>query len=299
MNRIFGTVLLASFTTCLVQAQPLYVSTEEDFSRPGAAGGYISDGDILNWTTGNVFMRNAALLTAFQRPDTCDLGLDALDVIDDGPTTSRLVAFSTELPISTNAFGAGDLVATNGAIIKNAALFAAFVPAAPSCNFGLDAIQFIGKEANIRQFLNTMATNPVPNAQVPGLMNQLQIDLWFSTEGTCDNGVAGPPMRFLDGDVLSVVNGGVIIPQAVLMAAAPAPGIPGLDRGLDGLVAPRTGVFADVYFSTEILNVAPLLTDGDLIRIGAAAPTLDYTAISAPFAPPAPFVGLDAMSYFK
>ncbi len=299
MKKILNTVLLAYFAIGLAEAQPLYVSTEEDFTRTGPAGGYVSDGDVLNWSAGTIFMRNADLLVRFQRPDTCDLGLDALDIIDDTPTTSRLVAFSTELPISTGAFDAGDLVATNGAVVHNAALFAAFAPATPKCDFGLDAIQFIGKVADIRQFLTIMAANPVPDAQVPALMRQLNIDLWFSAEGTCDIGVPGVPLRFLDGDVLSVVNGGVIVPQVALMAAAPAPGIPGVDRGLDGLIAPRSGSIADIYFSTEILNAGPFLTDGDIIRIGAGAPTLTYGAISAPFAPPAPFLGLDAMSYFK
>lgn len=84
-----------------------------------------------------------------------------------------------------------------------------------------------------------------------------------------------------------------------MMAAVAAPGIPGLDRGCDGLMLPRNGDRSQAYFSTEINNINPLLTDGDIIRVGAAAPTLNYANIALPFNPPAPFLGLDAMSYFK
>lgn len=301
MNRISKAAVLATLAFASLEAQPLYVSFEEDFNRAGPGGGfgdYISDGDALNWTTGTVFMRNAKLLAAFQRPDTCDLGLDALDVIDDA-TATTLVAFSTELPSINGTVLPGDMLATNGAVIPNAALFAAFNPPVPRCEYGLDALQFIGKQADIHRFLTFIVSNPVPPAQVPGLMRQFLVDLWFSTEGTCDEPAAGGPPRFLDGDVLSVVGGGIVIPQSALMAATPAPGIPGLDRGCDGLIAPRNGDRTQTHFSTEITNINPLLTDADVIRIGAAAPTLNYGAVSLPFAPPARFLGLDAMSYYR
>ena len=173
MNRISKAAALATLAFVSLEAQPLYVSFEEDFNRVGPGGvlgGYISDGDALNWTTGTVFMRNAKLLSAFQRPDTCDLGLDALDVIDDA-TATTLVAFSTELPSINGTVLPGDVLATNGAIIPNAALFAAFNPPVPRCEYGLDALQFIGKQDDIRRFLTFIAANPVPPAQVPGLMS--------------------------------------------------------------------------------------------------------------------------------
>lgn len=77
---------------------------------------------------------SAALLAAFPRQDTCDLGLDAVDVIDDTPGNTRLVAFSTEAG-APGLFTDGDVLATNGAVVPNAVLFANF-PVKPACAQG-------------------------------------------------------------------------------------------------------------------------------------------------------------------
>jgi hypothetical protein len=50
---------------------------------------------------------------------------------------------------------------------------------------------------------------------------------------------------------------------------------------------------------TTIGGRALIAAAGAWLSIGGAAPALGYAAVSAPFAPPAPFFGLDAMSYFK
>lgn len=243
-------------------------------------------------------MRNRQLLAAFPLQDTCDLGLDALDVIDDASTANRLVAFSTEDDARLGTFTHGDVLATNGAIIPNAALFANFNPR-PTCAMGLDALQFTGPASKIRDFLILMASNPPPPpAAIAGILKNMGLDILFSTESTCSDPAPALPL-YLDGDVLSVMGGGIAIPHAALMAVVAQPGIPGLDRGCDGLMAPRNRDLTQAYFSTEINNINPLLTDGDILRVGVAAPILNYGAVAAPFNPPAPFLRLDAISYFK
>jgi len=64
-----------------------------------------------------VFARNRELLEVFKIDN--DLGLDAVDVIDE---ERRLIVFSTELDDPLGRFTAGDLLATNGAQIPNSVL---------------------------------------------------------------------------------------------------------------------------------------------------------------------------------
>ena len=109
----------------------------------------ISDGDLLN-AEGYVYMRNHDLLGTFDV--SFDLGLDAADVID---IKDGLVTFSTELDHPDGRFTAGDLLATNGAILPNSSLLAAFkIPR--ELDLGLDAVHFKDEREVIIEFLNKM-----------------------------------------------------------------------------------------------------------------------------------------------
>ena len=128
----------------------LFFSTEEDFVTQGPVppdgNPIISDGDLL-CSDCTVFARNRELLAAFKTQ--LDLGLDAADVID-AEARKPLVAFSTELNDPRGRFTAGDLLATNGAVIPNIALLASFDIS--RTDLGLDAVHFIGDKEAIVAF---------------------------------------------------------------------------------------------------------------------------------------------------
>ncbi len=256
-------------------AQPagLYFSTEEDFMSHNAAGvaRYVSDGDLLTGD-GRIFRRNKELL--------------------------GLIAFSTELDDPRGRFTAGDLLATNGAVLPNAALLAAFrIP--KELDLGLDALHFVGKLESIRRLLDDVKERgriywvQNPNALLE-LLKRLELDIWFSTEGTA------PPLErpaFLDGDLLSIKGANVAPNSALLPATVPA-GIPsrGVDFGLDAVASDRSGDAKRVIFSTSILfGGKPSFTDGDLLRFNNGVVVPNATLLK-PFAPKAPFLGLDALS---
>jgi len=109
----------------------------------------ISYGDLLN-AEGYVYIRNHDLLGKFDV--SFDLGLDAADVID---IKDGLVTFSTELDHPDGRFTASDLLATNGAILTNSSLLAAFkIPR--ELDLGLDAVHFKDEREVIIEFLNKM-----------------------------------------------------------------------------------------------------------------------------------------------
>jgi hypothetical protein len=305
LRRVPGTLrtpTLATPTTPTLQpaGQPagIYFSTEEDFMSYNAAGvaRYVSDGDLLTGD-GQIFRRNKELLLVFDGRE--DLGLDAADVIwvsDDA--RNSLIAFSTELDDPRGRFTAGDLLATNGAVLPNAALLAAFnIP--KELDLGLDAVHFIGKWESVRQLLDDVkARGRIYWAQNPNalreLLKRLELDIWFSTEGT------PPPLErpaFLDGDLLSA-TGANIAPNSVLLPASVPAGIPsrGVDFGLDAVAADRSGKKESIVFSTSILfRGQPSFTDGDLLRLNNGVVIPNETLLK-PFAPKAPFLGLDALS---
>ncbi|MGD8239317.1 MAG: hypothetical protein PVH68_12235 [Armatimonadota bacterium] len=285
--------------TGTVRPADVFFSTEEDFiseKATTAAGGYVSDGDLLTGT-GQIFRRNKELLLVFNVAE--DLGLDAADVIwvsDDARTS--LIAFSTELDDPRGRFTAGDLLATNGAILPNAALLAAHrIP--PRLDLGLDAVHFTGKVEGIRRFLDDVKSRgPIywvqnPNALLE-LLKSANVDLWFSTEGTA------PPVnrpRFLDGDLLSI-KGGIIAANGVLLPASVPAGIPsrGVDFGLDAVLSDRSGKREPIVFSTSLLfQGRPAFTDGDGLRINNGV-VIPHTNLISPFSPKARFLGLDALS---
>ena len=198
--------------------QDLAFSTEEDFltqgPEPSDGNPIISDGDLLSVyadpsgaVVGLICARNAQLLEAFAL--RWDLGLDAADVVSVEPA---LVAFSTELdapaPVgAASPFSAGDLLATNGAVILNEALTA---PWQVGYDIGLDAVHFTGDQKAITGFLVAAAEKQAPLG--PADLRELfrafpNVDIWFSTEGTRTTAVAA---GFLDGDLLSARNGTIV-----------------------------------------------------------------------------------------
>ena len=279
-------------------ARKLYFSTEEDFvtqgPEPPDGNPIISDGDLL-CSDCTVFARNRELLAVFQTQH--DLGLDAADVID-AEARKPLVAFSTELDDPQKRFTAGDLLATNGAVIPNTALLASI--GISRTDMGLDAVHFIGKKESIVSFLEYAAEEGVyfwkenPNA-LPEMLKERNIDIWFSTEGTAPK---PEDPGFLDGDLLSARDGIIIARNAILLPSSVPAGIPdrGVDFGLDAVIADRSGNREVIRFSTEILYAEePIFTDGDVILIGNGVVCTNEDLIRC-FEPKEDFLGLDALA---
>jgi len=278
----------------------VFFSTEEDFvtrgPEPPDGNPIISDGDLLD-SAGQVYMRNSRLLSVFKV--RYDLGLDAADVID---VEERLVAFSTELDHPRGMFTAGDLLATNGAILPNSSLLIKFdLPR--DLNLGLDAVHFIGKQEAIIKFLTVVREhgrefwleNP---EELIEYLKKYDINIWFSTEGTAP--FPNAP-RFLDGDLLSAADGTVVGRNALLLPSGVPAGIlkRGVDFGLDAYAEP-TRAYKTArergLFSTEILfKGQPSFTDGDVLLFGNGV-VVTNDVLVGPFRPEAKFLGLDALS---
>ncbi|MBU4263149.1 MAG: VCBS repeat-containing protein [Proteobacteria bacterium] len=271
-------------------------STEEDFvtqgPEPPDGNPIISDGDLIGRDC-TLCARNQDLLRPFDVKS--DLGLDAVDVIE---SEKELVAFSTELDSpNTGQFTAGDLLATNGAIIPNSALLYLFKI---QYDIGLDGLQFVGKTEMIARFLEAARSlgrdffinNP---DELAVMLRKYELDIWFSTEGT------GPmPISpvFLDGDLLSAATGVIVEANSTLLPADVPAGIPdrGVDFGLDAVTGRRDGARELLNFSTEILfEETPAFTDGDILKRGNGVVSTNRELISC-FEPEADFVGLDALS---
>ena len=102
----------------------------------------LSRGDILS-DRGTVFMSHQQLLANFQPAVTNrDFGLDALQVLPGGE-----IWFSVEEGFVDKRLGqvqAGDLLSSRGyRVLSNAALLAAFAPADPAADYGLDGLYVI------------------------------------------------------------------------------------------------------------------------------------------------------------
>ncbi|MEZ4675482.1 MAG: hypothetical protein R2932_14715 [Caldilineaceae bacterium] len=110
-----------------------------------------------------------------------------------------------------------------------------------STTIGLDGVQFIGERERIIKFVNGLANVPrdafleAPE-RLRRLLEELDIDIWFSTEGTY--GDARDP-KILDGDLLSVRTATIIANNGDLLPATVPAGLPnrGVDFGLDAVVA--------------------------------------------------------------
>lgn len=297
-------------------------STEEDFvmlqAEPFDGNQYISDGDLLSVIppvgagVGQVCARNRDLTKVFKQP--FDIGLDAVDVFIyenvTNQSTRYVVAFSTELDHRRNIFSAGDLVFTNGGVIPNEALTFLFNI---KQDMGLDAVHFIGDLGNIKKFLAKAAElSPLKGTALPtkwlngglqSFLKRYKVDIWFSLEGTWDRPV---DKLILDGDVLSAATGTIVAKQSELLpgiGVGPYPTDPrirGVDFGVDGLAALRTGetpadVAKTIYFSTEILKKGELaFFDGDVMQTGGAIRYVNEQFV-VPFVPAVFYLGLDAL----
>ncbi|HEX6011964.1 MAG TPA: hypothetical protein VFY87_09240 [Geminicoccaceae bacterium] len=274
-------------------------STEEDFvmerGEPFDGNPYISDGDLLS-TTGQVCARNADLLRAYDVK--VDLGLDAVDVID---VRDRVVAFSTELDSPFGSFGAGDVLFTTGGVIPNGALL---FPFGVRHDVGLDEVKLMGDPERIRRFAEAVRGTP-PEKLVDGglqqLLRELNIDLWFSIEGTAE-GREG--LLLTDGDILAA-SGVVVRRNPDLFVASIPAGVPtrGVDMGVDAFAVARdlvrqTGEVPrrfPILFSTEILyQDRPPFSDGDVLQLGGGI-AIPHQTLTKPFFPATPFLGLDAL----
>ncbi len=266
-------------------------STEEDFLSQGPVppdgNPLISDGDLLS-PAGRVCLRNRELLSKWDV--SVDLGLDAVDVLD---VASGLVIFSTELDDPRGRFTAGDLLATNGAVIPNQALLMLFQVGR---DLGLDAVQLIGKDDALIRFFEFAAGQPRDfwRENLIGVLREYNVDIWFSTEQTERQAATHP---ILDGYLLSAATGAYVATQLALLDPPIPADIPsrGVDFGLDAFASDRLGQRLTFRFSTEILyRPTPSFSDGDILRLGGAVevPAGDLTT---PFEPKARFLGLDAL----
>ncbi|HBY95960.1 MAG: hypothetical protein M5U01_31310 [Ardenticatenaceae bacterium] len=279
-------------------------STEEDFlsrgPRPPDGNPVISDGDLLS-PRGVVCARNRQLLAAFSPagvPPLPDLGLDAVDIVTIEPAR---IAFSTELDDPFGRFKAGDLLTTDGAVIPNVALLAAF---GVRHDLGLDAVHFIGKVEDITRFLEIARQRTrdewlqSPGA-LPSSLKEFKLDLWFSTEGKATT----PDGRILqDGDLLSAATGAIVFRQEDLLAPPIPAGLPsrGVDFGLDA-VPGCSGGRTTVQFSTEIgyqdaMTPTRRFTGGDLLVLGGAVVMRNKELVNA-FEPLVSDLGLDAITF--
>lgn len=270
-------------------------SVEEDFvmrrGEPFDGDPYISDGDLLS-PSGQVCARNSELLRRFDVKE--DLGLDGVDILDLG---AGLIAFTTSLDSPHGQFTAGDLLITNGAVIPNLALVHVF---GIRNDVGLDEVKFIGAPDRIRRFAELAANTP-PDGwagdRLQATLKELQLDIWFSIEGTRWN----RQRPILDGDLLSAMGAVVATNRDLLTPGAPA-GLPGdgVDFGLDAFATARQAVgvsrgISAVLFSTELLyRGKSSFTDGDVLRQGGIVAATNDLLIAA-FNPAAKFLGLDAL----
>jgi len=278
---------------CEAPLNGVFFSTEEDFFTQGTK--IISDGDLLN-AEGYVYRRNHELLSVFEVK--FDLGLDAADVID---KEKNFVAFSTELDDPMGRFTAGDLLATNGAILPNSALLYTFnIPL--GLDLGLDALHFTGEKEAIIEFLNKVEEpsreyfleNPDVLIEI---FEGLNVDIWFSTEGT-----APTPEEpgFLDGDLLSAATGKIEAANSDLLPLSVPAGIPNqwVDFGLDAITLVNIDNTKNIGFSTEILYEGRLsFTDGDVLVQGDGVVLHNASLINA-FEPNVEELGLDALSFY-
>ncbi|MSP12342.1 MAG: hypothetical protein EXR62_05220 [Chloroflexi bacterium] len=290
----------------LAECADVGFSTEQSFisngPRPADGDPFISDGDLLS-PRGTVCARNRDLTAIFApagTPALPDLGLDAADVID---VDKKLVAFSTEIDAPNGAFRSGDLLLTNGAVIPNKALVAAF-----GVNFdvGLDEVKFVGSQDKVLSFLDFAKGKSRsgwldPPTLLRDELKRYNVDIWFSTEETTRTPNHTP--IFLDGDILSAQTGVVMVHQADLLPPSVPAGIParGVDFGVDAFAVSCNGDRNSVRFSTEITYHDPLspalhFTDGDLLALGGAIVYRNKDLVQA-FKPAALDLGLDAITF--
>ena len=278
----------------------LLFSTSEDFLNRGPSlpdgNQIVSDGDLLAWDVAagvRLCRRNAELIRNYDIARV-DLGLDAVWALDE---RRSVIAFSTELDSpNTGQFGAGDLLFTVGGVIPNAALLAAFnVPR--NLDLGLDAVTLVGDRDAIRKLIEIARNGQFREApeSLPGVLEELDVDIWFSTEGTPPT--AERPL-FIDGDLLSARMGVIVRSHTSLLPALPS-GIPlrGADFGLDAFTPGRDPIenVPIELLSTEIIGRARVaFTDGDVLQPGPSIYLNNFDLLKG-LEPVTRDLGLDAL----
>ena len=199
------------------------------------------------------------------------------------------------------SFGAGDVLFTTGGVIPNGALL---FPFGVRPDVGLDEVKLMGDPERIRRFAEAVRGTP-PEKLVDGglqqLLRELNIDLWFSIEGTAE-GREG--LLLTDGDILAA-SGVVVRRNPDLFVASIPAGVPtrGVDMGVDAFAVARdlvrqTGEVPrrfPILFSTEILyQDRPPFSDGDVLQLGGGI-AIPHQTLTKPFFPATPFLGLDAL----
>jgi len=136
------------------------------------SGAVLSRGDILS-DHGNIFMGHQQLLSNFQPALTNhDFGLDAFYVFSSGE-----IWFSVEEPFTDKRLGpiqSGDLLSNLGyRVFSNQSLLEPFAPAAPSTDYGLDAL-----------FVVTDTERPLPAPRITKIdLSEKRIHLEWEGEG--------------------------------------------------------------------------------------------------------------------
>ena len=287
---------------CLQEGGFLF-STEVDFVTRGPVppdgNPIVSDGDLLGGGTLDcpVCARNADLLAVFGPMP--DLGLDAVDVVGEGEDT--VVYFSTELdaPPELAPLRAGDLLASNGAVIPNQTLLQRF--SSPLArDLGLDAVHGIGDPRALLAFWTDASEFARADwlndpERLLDLLETNDVDLWISTEGTAPSPTAP---SWLDGDLLSVRTGSIVQRNSDLLPVAVPAGVPsrGVDFGLDAVTADRSGQVDSLMISVEISRLPePEFGESDLLGrlLGWRASGEGLVACFEPASVP---LGLDALS---
>jgi hypothetical protein len=220
--------------------------------------GPLSHGEVLS-DQGRIVAQNSALMRAMGlMPVAPDVGLDALQVADNGEIlfSIRDAAFSETMGV---LLGRGDLLSDQGRVVKsNRELLARFKPADPKTDYGLDAV-FVWPSGEI----------------------------WFSTEENFTDAALGPVR---DGDLLS--DQGFIVYRNLELVNPFMPQEDLADFGLDGLFV-VTDLSAPGAKPAKLV-LAPDAATGDVTLTwegGARVCQVERTyALGTPFAPISPLV---------
>jgi hypothetical protein len=103
----------------------------------------------------------------------------------------------------------------------------------------------------------------------------------------------------LDGDLVSALNGTIVIGNDALLPSSVLAGIPsrGVDFGLDAVTTDRLGTKERIHFSTEILNEGRIsFTDGDVLQQGNGVAMTNDELLSCFEPAKGADLGLDALS---
>ncbi len=163
--------------------------------------GQLQHGDLLS-TQGRIIIRNQDLLAPFMiQPATNDVGLDAVQILDNGEILFSIATNVYSKPLNL-MLQSGDLLSSTGTIVRsNQQLLARFTPTVATNDYGLDALYVW-----------------------PGG------EIWFSLETGFQDQVLG----FIQpGDLLSDQGYIVFRNSDLLTAFAPVENLP--DFGLDAL----------------------------------------------------------------